>query len=240
MGKKKKKGSDDDVGDGGFMMMFVTLSLILLAFFILLNSMAVINADRKKAALGSLLGSFGLMSGSGSTGQGKEGKMGKESLIGGDGMVQMFEQTQKLLDKMRKSSGVDAESAEVTFDKAKGNIKLVLADQLVFPAGTSVISLKLFPILDHIAAIALQSDGSVTVTGHTDDRRVRGGVSNWELSLQRGTIVARHLEAIGPLSREKVCAAGASHYKPRSKNKTAAGRAANRRVEILIKTRKEE
>ncbi len=222
------------------MMMFVTLSLILLAFFILLNSMAVIDNEKKKAALGSLLGSFGLMPGASSAEQGDKGTTSQDSIIGGEGMLKMFENTRKAMEMLRASYGFTEKDASIELDEKTGDIKLVLSDQLVFPAGEAVVSFKVFPILDHIAAIAKNSAGEVKVTGHTDNRKTRGGPSNWQLSLERGAIVARHLESIGSLTRGKVSARGMSRYQPREDNKTPAGRRANRRVEIIIKTRKEE
>ncbi|MCP4679348.1 MAG: flagellar motor protein MotB [Deltaproteobacteria bacterium] len=239
MARKKKKADDDDAGDP-FMMMFVTLSMILLAFFILLNSMAVIDMSKKRVALGSLFGSFGMLPGSRSTSQ-KEGKSPQsDSFLGGDGGLQLFKQARRFVEELRANSGMDKNDADLTIDEKTGDIKLVLSDRLLFPAGTAVISLRLFPLLDNIAAIARKSGGTVKVTGHTDNRRTRGQVSNWELSLQRGTIVARHLESIGPLNRQKIRAAGASHYQPVTDNQSAKDRAVNRRVEIKIKTRREQ
>jgi chemotaxis protein MotB len=53
-------------GAGGrenFVVLMTSLSMILLAFFILLYSIAVLDEQRRLAAMGSLLGSFGFMSG---------------------------------------------------------------------------------------------------------------------------------------------------------------------------------
>ena len=59
--RKKKKQDDDGVDIGRTMT--VSLFLILLTFFILLNSIAVIDENKKRVALGSLLGSFGQLPG---------------------------------------------------------------------------------------------------------------------------------------------------------------------------------
>jgi chemotaxis protein MotB len=94
--------------------------------------------------------------------------------------------------------------------------------------------------LDKTAAIAKSTGGRVIVTGHTDSRKSAGVVSNWVLSLERGIMVARHLEAVGPLSKSQVSAKGASSYRPIKSNDTEDGRAANRRVEIQIRTKDKE
>jgi len=62
MAKKKKKEADEVAKDGN-VVLFTALSMILLAFFIVLNSLAVVDTNRKLSALGSLLGSFGVLPG---------------------------------------------------------------------------------------------------------------------------------------------------------------------------------
>ena len=60
MARNKKKG---DGGSNSFIVLFTSLSVILLAFFILLNSMATIDSERVRKALGSLVGGFGILPG---------------------------------------------------------------------------------------------------------------------------------------------------------------------------------
>ncbi|MDJ0761613.1 MAG: OmpA family protein [Myxococcota bacterium] len=234
---KKKKAEADDGGGDGFMMMFVTLSLILLAFFILLNSMAVIDSNRKRVALGSLLGSFGLLPGASSTDSSRDVKMNAEGIIGGEGTLEVFDEAKKEVSRLQAMPDVSEGDAKISLNETTGEINVILADRLLFHAGAAVISVMLFPLLEKIAEIAKRSGGEVKVTGHTDDRPLRGKQSNWQLSIERGTIVARHLESIGPLAFGKIYVSGASHYQPRTSNDTEEGRAKNRRVEVLIKTK---
>ena len=234
---KKRKSSGDEGGGGGFMMMFVTLSLLLLAFFILLNSMSTIDNKKKRVALGSLLGSFGLMPGADSTDDAKKQSIKRSSMISGEGLYQMFKEVKKELELIMSINDVNKDDVNAEFDEQTGEIKIILAERLLFPAGEAVVSLRLFPLLEKTAAIARRTGGRVIVTGHTDSRKSKGIASNWVLSIERGIMVARHLEAVGPLARGQVSAKGASSYKPIKSNDTEAGRAANRRVEIQIRTK---
>ena len=234
---KKRKGSNDEGGGGGFMMMFVTLSLLLLAFFILLNSMATINQQKKRVALGSLLGSFGIMPGADSTENASEKSIKKSSLISGEGIYQMFKEIKREMELILSMNEIDKNDIDAEFDEQTGEIKIILAERLLFPAGEAVVSLRLFPLLDKTAAIARRTGGRVIVTGHTDSRKSPGVAADWVLSLKRGIMVARHLEAVGPLGKRQVSARGASHYMPIRNNDTESGRAANRRVEIQIRTK---
>lgn len=219
------------------MMMFVTLSLLLLAFFILLNSMSTIDNTKKRVALGSLLGSFGLMPGADSTDNSKKQTIKKSSMISGEGLYQMFKEVKRELELIMSINDVEKGDVDAVFDEQTGEIKIILAERLLFPAGAAVVSLRLFPLLDKTAAIAKRTGGRVIVTGHTDSRKSAGIASNWVLSLERGIMVARHLEAVGPLSKSQVSAKGASSYRPIKSNDTEDGRAANRRVEIQIRTK---
>ena len=239
MGKKKKETIEE--GGGSFMMMFVTLSLILLAFFILLNSLAVLDAKKKRMALGSLLGSFGIMPGADSV----ERSVAKNSrasadLLSGEGVQKMFDAIRKEMEMILSMEDLDADSGAALFDEKTGEVKIILAERLLFPEGEAVVSLTLFPLLYKTAEIARKTGGHVVVTGHTDSKQTKGrggSANNWRLSLHRGTVVARHLEAVGPLTKGQILASGLSHYRPLKTNDTPEGRAANRRVEINIRTK---
>jgi hypothetical protein len=90
---------------------------------------------------------------------------------------------------------------------------------------------------------------SVQVQGHTADISAPGfGMNDWELSSLRGVSVVRHLENVeverflrgewvdsrGMVASEKFIVEGFAQYSPAASNDTIEGRAANRRVEIII------
>jgi chemotaxis protein MotB len=235
VGKKKQQPAEAEKDT--FMMMFVTLSLILLAFFILLNSLAVVDNEKKRMALGSLLGSFGIMPGGESSDSSREQSMKKASIISGDGMYKMFKEVKKEIDVILSNEDEKEGGLSATFDEKTGEIKIVLAERLLFPPGEAVVSIRLFSLLEKTANIAMRTGGKVVVTGHTDNRAGSRNASNWRLSMDRGIIVARHLEAVGPIPKGHIIASGASHYLPIRENTTEEGRAANRRVEIQIRNK---
>jgi chemotaxis protein MotB len=77
----------------------------------------------------------------------------------------------------------------------------------------------------------------MVIEGHTDNLPISDAryASNWELSTQRATTVLRHLLEDG-LAPSKVAAAGYADQRPLKADTTAAGRARNRRVAIVILT----
>ncbi|MGZ4266752.1 MAG: OmpA/MotB family protein, partial [Solirubrobacteraceae bacterium] len=75
----------------------------------------------------------------------------------------------------------------------------------------------------------------ITVEGHTDNVPISSSQypSNWELSTDRATTVVRYLIAKG-VNRERLGAVGYADLHPIASNATTAGRARNRRVEIVL------
>jgi chemotaxis protein MotB len=73
------------------------------------------------------------------------------------------------------------------------------------------------------------------VEGHTDNVPIASAQypSNWELSTDRATTVVRYLITEG-VNRARLGAVGYADLHPLDSNATAAGRARNRRVEIVL------
>ena len=71
--------------------------------------------------------------------------------------------------------------------------------------------------------------------GHTDNVPISSSQypSNWELSTDRATTVVRYLIANG-VNAERLAAVGYADLHPLASNATAAGRANNRRVDIVL------
>ncbi|OFW36034.1 MAG: hypothetical protein A2074_08125 [Candidatus Aquicultor primus] len=110
-----------------------------------------------------------------------------------------------------------------------------LSDSVLFESGKADLSPKAKEILDAIADILLDSEKHIKVEGHTDNVPIRNEryPSNWQLSTDRATNVImywieKHPEASGRLS-----AAGYGEHRAIAKNDTVAGRAKNRRVDII-------
>ena len=75
------------------------------------------------------------------------------------------------------------------------------------------------------------NDTSVKVTGHTDS--VGAEAYNQKLSERRADAVKTYLEDKG-IAADRINASGAGETQPIASNKTAEGRAENRRVEVEI------
>ena len=92
-------------------------------------------------------------------------------------------------------------------------------------------------MLTQLAAVLDQVDNSVSVEGFTDDVPIKTPVfpSNWELSAARAGSVVRLFQENG-IAAERLVAVGRAANKPVTDNKSAEGRARNRRVSITVLT----
>jgi outer membrane protein OmpA-like peptidoglycan-associated protein len=102
-----------------------------------------------------------------------------------------------------------------------------------FPSGQSVIQLDNFDMLDKVVtAINAFPNPSVVVSGHTDSA---GSTKiNLNISQRRAETVAFFLEKLGGIDGTRLTAIGHGESRPVASNETVAGRASNRRIEVLI------
>ena len=103
------------------------------------------------------------------------------------------------------------------------------------PGRTELSSSAQLALLDLALELAAVPN-LVRVEGHTDDVPIRTAefVSNWDLSAARATRVVRLLIERGGLDPTRLSAAGYAEHRPRQPNTTAAARARNRRVDIVV------
>jgi chemotaxis protein MotB len=138
------------------------------------------------------------------------------------------------LDAYAKEHGL-SHDVQTVIDR-RGLVVRVLTDQLLFSSGQATLQSAGFPLLNEVAQL-LNVDKShpITVEGHTDNVPISSSQypSNWELSTDRATTVVRYLIAKG-VDRQRLGAVGYADLHPIASNATAAGRARNRRVEIVL------
>ncbi len=131
------------------------------------------------------------------------------------------------LDKQAK------ELEEVAETKRTENGVLVrMKSEILFDSGSAVLKPGAIAQIEKVGDIlARYSDDRIRVEGHTDS--VGSAASNEALSLRRADSVKRVLLGRG-VKEGQITALGMGATQPVGDNRTAAGRAANRRVELHI------
>jgi len=134
------------------------------------------------------------------------------------------------------------EGYDVAFDAAAGTLTVTLANSLLFDSGKATLKKATSAELDHIHSVLKQKYAGkhVDVVGHTDSDPIRKTKDKWkdnlELSAQRAISVTRYLIQKG-IAEDGIRAAGCGESRPVASNASSAGKAKNRRVEIVVYVR---
>lgn len=129
---------------------------------------------------------------------------------------------------------------DVRLSQAGGRITVDLVDKILFDVGDASITSRGEEVLSRVGAVLVNvADRKIQVSGHTDDQpisdRLRGRYpTNWELASARASNVVRFLEDKARLPGRRLVAAAYGPWEPVSSNRTATGRARNRRIEIVL------
>lgn len=118
----------------------------------------------------------------------------------------------------------------------QGNtVDIRLSGSAMFASGSDQLSKNYTAIVGRVAEALKTEKGHIVVAGYSDSSKVGGGrfKSNEELSQARAEAVMRMIApVVGDPSR--IIAEGHGEKDPIGDNKTKEGRAANRRIEILV------
>jgi type VI secretion system protein ImpK len=132
---------------------------------------------------------------------------------------------------LAKSLGSEVELSQA----AQGTLIVLKSDQLFAP-GSARPDARIQPVIQRVAQALDKVDGTIIVTGHTDDQPIRTArfPSNWELSAERSRSVVA-LMAAEMRDPARLRAEGLADSEPLAPNDSAANRARNRRVAIVLK-----
>ena len=121
-------------------------------------------------------------------------------------------------------------------DEVDRSVVTLRGDGLFAPASATLAGDR-EALIQRIAQALARVGGDVLVTGHTDDTPIHTlrFPSNWHLSEDRAKAVRELIVASG-VPAERVRAEGRAEGEPVAANNSAANRALNRRVEILLLT----
>lgn len=107
---------------------------------------------------------------------------------------------------------------------------------VLFASGDDRVSPGAYPMVSQIAAVLRDVNNKVALVGHADAIPIHNQrfKSNWELSAARSLNLLALLASDYGIEESRLSIQSHGSYSPKSSNDTEAGRAENRRVEILI------
>jgi chemotaxis protein MotB len=143
---------------------------------------------------------------------------------------------QKQLEKMLSNQIADH---TVAIAMGKDGLVISLREAGFFRSGSATPHAGTLPILREIAGALGKIPYDLRIEGHTDNLPIHNQEfdSNWELSSARATRIARIFLDTGGIVPERLSAAGYAEFHPVASNDSAAGRAENRRVDLIVMPR---
>jgi chemotaxis protein MotB len=118
----------------------------------------------------------------------------------------------------------------------KRGLVISLPQAILFPSGEDHILPGALPIVSQIAAVLASVPNKVALVGHADAVPIHNKrfQSNWELSAARSVNLLEVLSTRYGISESRLSVQSYGSNDPKDSNDTEAGRAENRRVEILL------
>lgn len=176
---------------------------------------------------GTLFSSAGISS-AGASGAGVYGVGGRAAgniAASGSG-AEYYMQQQELLLK------AELGAAAVKVERQGTDIRVLLPGEATFASGSDQLQADFLPVLETLASVVRRFDQTrLEIMGYTDSQG--RAEYNRQLSLRRAEAVANQLTSAG-VDQGRIRSTGRGEEQPLASNDTAAGRAINRRVELLI------
>jgi chemotaxis protein MotB len=210
------------------MYLLASLFLFLLTFFVILSSVSVVDNKRQKLAIGSLMGSFGILPG----GRSAFNITGSKSMLPPS---PPFQKGEIDIPRIDAALARDISLSGIGVSEGKLGATITIKAGILFEGQTDNLSPAGRPVLESIANILSSMNNPVIITGHTDSIPVETPPfsSNWGLSAARAMAVLSYFESRG-IDGSRLAAYGMGVNRPITTNNTEAGRKLNRRVEITI------
>lgn len=236
MARKKKKRNHEEHIDESWLVPYADILTLLLALFIVLFASSSIDSKKFNSMSNYFnqvftggagvmdLPSTTQMDNAESLKQGGSGKTEQEELSHIQGKVNTYIENKELNDKLGTS--LTDEGLLVT-----------IRDNVLFESGAADVGKENQQIAKDISKLLVMNPPrSIVISGHTDNLPIKTNQfdSNWDLSVMRAVNFMKILLENDKLDPEWFSAKGFGEFKPVASNKTAEGRAKNRRVEILI------
>jgi chemotaxis protein MotB len=240
-----KKPDACKAGAPEWMVTYGDLVTLLMCFFVLLFAFSEIDAQKFEAVMESFQGSAGVL---------ESGKSLSEDELVFDAspendttpdttQTEELEIIENILQDMvakleDELSGSDL-SSEIKFELQENRLIIKLPNSVLFDPAKAELKDESFGVLS-ILGEALQDEifamGNLRIEGHTDNVPINTirFPSNWELSAARATSVLRYFRDELSFTEDRFAISGYSDTRPMLSNDTPEGRAANRRVEIIV------
>ncbi|MEC4117348.1 OmpA/MotB family protein [Myroides phaeus] len=132
------------------------------------------------------------------------------------------------------------EGRGLTIEQKNGKVYVSMENKLLFKSGSWTVNNEGNEAVVELGKVLADNpDITVLIEGHTDNDKILGNLgegvtTNWDLSTKRSLAIVSILEKTAGIDKKNLTAAGRSEFAPIADNKTAEGKAKNRRIEVIL------
>ncbi len=162
---------------------------------------------------------------------------GGESAGEGEGGLKKDGSAMRIADEIAISLQDYIDKDLVNISQVGDRIEIEMKAKMLFPSATARLAPPALLALREISKTLKRIPSHLQVEGHTDDVPISTSAfpSNWELSAARAASVVHFLSRQG-IEPWRMAAVGLGEHRPIAENADEEGRAANRRVTVVVLT----
>jgi len=218
-----RKKHECECEEGAWEIALADLMTVLMVFFLVMWLASIIDPEKRKAFVESVLGE--------GTGQEQISKEGAEKVV----EVEKKPKPEASVEDVQKALK-NVNPKDIDIEETPEGIKITLRSDSFFESGRANITDKTREQLEQLGESLSGREQEIIITGYTDNIPISNFQfpSNWELSSSRAATVARTFIYMG-VEQKWVTIEGKADNEPVAQNNTPYGRSLNRRVVILVK-----
>lgn len=189
--------------------------------------------EQPDVVIGSLSG--GTAAAASASGQAEAGDGGQGERFAMDG------EATRIADELAISLQNYIENDLLRINRVGDRIEIEMKERLLFESGAARLSSAALRALREMVKTLARIPSHLQIEGHTDNVPIATAAfpSNWELSAARAASVVHYLSRSG-IEPWRMAAVGLGEHRPITENSDEKGRAANRRVTIVVLTGQRE
>ena len=161
-----------------------------------------------------------------------------------EGLIARQKQAMRNLKERLSDALLNFEDKGLTVEARDGKVYVSMENKLLFKSGSWTVEAAGQNAIKSLAGVLAENpDIAILIEGHTDNVPYRGKgplKGNWDLSTKRATAIVNQLLENRDILPQNLTAAGRGEYLPIAPNSTRSGRAANRRIEVVLSPQLDE
>ena len=161
-----------------------------------------------------------------------------------EGLIAGQKQAMRNLKERLSDALLNFEEKGLTVEARDGKVYVSMENKLLFKSGSWTVEAAGQNAIKSLAGVLAENpDIAILIEGHTDNVPYRGKgplKGNWDLSTKRATAIVNQLLENPDILPQNLTAAGRGEYLPIAPNSTRSGRAANRRIEVVLSPQLDE